>query len=90
MLPYQTIQSTVTGIVRIIDMVGVSASNQYSFSSIYAQFKLTCNVAITSSSYLNLDFPNEFDNLNNIALNIIISFSSSTLTTVSTVTNRRI
>ncbi len=34
--PYQTIQSTVTGVVNVLDMIGVSASSLFAFSSIYA------------------------------------------------------
>ena len=56
-LPYQTIQSTVTGIVRVEDMVGISVSSLFAFSSLYAQFKLICSVDISSGSYLYLDLP---------------------------------
>lgn len=36
LLPYQTVQSTVTGVVNVLDMIGVSTGNLYAFSSIYA------------------------------------------------------
>lgn len=90
LLPYQTIQSMVGGIVNVQDMVGVSASSLYAFSSIYAQFKLLSNVAINSGSYLYIDLPIQFDNLNNLALNAILLYSSSIISSTATVRNRRI
>ena len=74
----------------MVDMVGVSVTNLYSFSSIYAQFKLYCNVAISSGSYLYLDLPVQFDNLNNIQLNTIIIYGSSLISSTAQVVNRRI
>ena len=38
LLPYQTIQQTVTGVIKVQDMIGVSTASLYSFSSLYAQF----------------------------------------------------
>jgi hypothetical protein len=35
LLPYQSVQSMVGGVLNVVDMIGVS-SNLYSFSSIYA------------------------------------------------------
>jgi hypothetical protein len=77
LLPYQSIQSMVGGITSVQDMLGVSGTSLYAFSSIYAQFQLLSNVAITSGSYLYLDLPNQFDNLNNIPLNIILVYGSN-------------
>jgi len=57
LLPEQNIQSTVVGVVKVQDMLGVSTSGLYSFSSIYAQFQLICNVDITSGSHLFMDLP---------------------------------
>lgn len=57
LLPYQTIQSMVGGIINVQNMVGVSSTSLYAFSSIYAQFQLYSNVAITSGSYLYIDLP---------------------------------
>ena len=90
LLPDQAIQSTVGGIVNVQDMVGVSASSLYAFSSIYAQFKLLSNVAISSGSYLYIDLPIQFDNLNNLALNAILLYSTSIISSTATVKNRRI
>ena len=90
MLPYQTIQSTVTGVVRVQDMVGISVSSLFAFSSLYAQFQLICNVDIPSGSYLYLDLPLEFNNLNNIAINSIIIFGSNTISKDAPVSNRKI
>jgi hypothetical protein len=89
-LPYQTIQSTVPGIFNLLDMVGVSVSSLYSFSSIYAQFKLYSNVAIPSGSYLYLDLPVQFDNLNNIQLNAILIYGATLISSTAKVVNRRI
>ncbi len=55
--PYQSIQSTVTGVINVQNMIGVSAGSLYSFSSIYAQFQMVCNVDISSGSYLFIDLP---------------------------------
>jgi hypothetical protein len=90
LLPYQTIQSMVGGIVNVQDMLGVSASSLYAFSSIYAQFKLLSNVAINSGSYLYIDLPIQFDNLNNLALNAILLYSTSIISSTAAVRNRRI
>ena len=57
LLPHQAVQSTVTGVVKVKDMIGVSSSSLFSFSSIYAQFQLTCNVDITSGSHIFIDLP---------------------------------
>lgn len=56
MLPYQSVQSMVGGIINVQNMIGISAS-LFSFSSIYAQFQLYSSVAITSGSYLYIDLP---------------------------------
>jgi hypothetical protein len=57
LLPEQGIQKTVAGVVRVTDMLGVSSGSLYSFSSIYAQLQLVCNVAIAAGSHLFLDLP---------------------------------
>ena len=57
LLPYQTVQSTVTGVVKVQDMIGVSSGALYSFSSLYAQFKMTCSVDIPSGSRIFIDLP---------------------------------
>ena len=88
--PYQTIQSTVSGIINVQNMIGVSAGNLYSFSSIYAQFQMICSVNITSGSYLYIDLPLEFDNLNNVPLNVILIFGTNTISSNTVVTNRKI
>jgi hypothetical protein len=36
LLPYQSVQTMVGGVLNVLDMIGVSSSNLYSFSSIYA------------------------------------------------------
>ena len=71
-------------------MIGVSSSNLFSFSSIYAQFQMVCNVAITSGSYLFIDLPIQFNNLNNVPLNAILIFGANTISTNAAVTNRKI
>lgn len=48
------------------------------------------SVAIASGSYLLLDLPQQFDNLNNIALNAILIYGSSVISSTTTVVNRRI
>jgi hypothetical protein len=90
LLPYQSIQSMVAGIINVQDMIGVSSTSLYAFSSIYAQFKLLSNVAISSGSYLYIDLPIQFDNLNNLALNAILIYGSSIISSTATVRNRRI
>ena len=70
-------------------MAGV-ASNLYSFSSIYSQFQLSSTVAITSGSFLYVDLPIQFDNLNNLALNAFIVFGSNVISSSTVVRNRRI
>ena len=90
LLPEQNVQSTVAGVVKVQDMLGVSAGGLYSFSSIYAQFQLICNVPISSGSHLFIDLPVEFDNLNNVPINAIILFGVNTLSTNANVLNRKI
>jgi len=90
LLPYQSVQSMVTGIVNVQNMVGVSATSLYAFSSIYAQFQLLSNVAITSGSFLYIDLPIQFDNLNNIALNAILINGATIISSSAQVINRRI
>lgn len=51
---------------------------------------MQCNVAITTGSYLYLDLPTEFDNLNNVPINSILLFSTNTLSANTQVVNRRI
>jgi len=70
-------------------MIGVSGT-LYSFSSIYAQFQMVCSVDITSGSYLYIDLPVEFNNLNNVPINAILIFGSSTISSNTIVTNRKI
>jgi hypothetical protein len=90
LLPYQAIQSTVGGITNVLDMVGVTGSTLYSFSSVYAQFKLQTNVAITAGSYLYIDLPIQFDNLNNVGLNVILTYLTNVISSATVVKNRRI
>ena len=90
LLPEQAVQSTVTGVVKVKDMIGVSAASLYSFSSIYAQFQLTCSVDITAGSHIFMDLPLEFDNLNNIGFNAIIIFGATTISTNTIVLNRKV
>lgn len=51
---------------------------------------MKCSVAITSGSYIYLDLPIEFDNLNNIPINSILLFGANTIATNTQVLNRRI
>jgi hypothetical protein len=51
---------------------------------------MQCNVAITTGSYLYLDLPIEFNNLNNVPINSIILFGSNTISTNTQVVDRRI
>lgn len=88
--PYQSVQSTVGGVINVLNMIGVSAGSLYSFSSIYAQFQLVCNADINSGSYLFLDLPIEFNNLNNLPINAILIFGSTTISSNTLVTNRKI
>jgi hypothetical protein len=88
--PYQAVQSTVPGIINVQNMIGVSTGALFSFSSIYAQFQMVCNVAIPSNSFLFIDLPIEFDNLNNVPINAILIFGSTTLSSNTEVTNRKI
>lgn len=78
------------GVITVIDMLGVSSSNLYSFSSIYARFELVCTVTITSGSYLYLDLPIQFDNLNNVPINAILIYGASVVSSTASVQNRRI
>lgn len=88
--PYQAIQSTVAGVINVQNMIGVSSGTLFSFSSIYAQFQMICNVAINSGSYLFIDLPIEFDNLNNVPINTILIFGANTISSNTVVTNRKI
>ena len=90
LLPEQSVQSTVSGVVRVQDMLGVSSGALYSFSSIYAQFQLICSVDILSGSYLFIDLPVQFDNLNNVPINAIILFGVNTFSVNAIVLNRKI
>lgn len=76
MYPEQAIQSTVSGILTISDLV-VNTLSRPTFSSIYAITSFTCNVAIPSGSYLYLIFPYEFDNFNNNNINIILKVAGA-------------
>lgn len=89
-MPYQTIQSMVNGVTNVLDMIGVSGSSIYSFSSLYAQFQLSSTVAITSGSYLYIDLPVQFDNLNNIPLNVILTYGVNVISSSTVIKNRRI
>jgi hypothetical protein len=71
-------------------MIGVSVSSLFSFSSIYAQFQLSCNQPITSGSYLYIDLPLEYDNLNNIGINAILIYGAAVNSSSTVVKNRRI
>jgi hypothetical protein len=71
-------------------MVGVSTSSLYSFSSLYAQFQLYSSVAIASGSYLYIDLPMEFNNLNNLALNAIIINGATVISATASVKDRRV
>ena len=90
LLPYQNIQSMVNGVTNVLDMVGVSVSSLYSFSSLYAQFELSSTVAITSGSYLYIDLPIQFDNLNNIPLNAILTYTTNVISSSTLIKNRKI
>lgn len=90
LLPEQNVQSTVPGVVKVQDMLGVSSGGLYSFSSIYAQFKLICNVGIPAGSLLFMDLPVEFDNLNNVPINAIVLFGVNTFSVNANVLNRKI
>jgi hypothetical protein len=90
LMPYQSVQSAVAGITNVLDMIGVSGTSLYAFSSIFAQFQLLSNVDITLGSYLYLDLPIQFDNLNNIGLNAIILYGANVISTPTVVKNRRI
>lgn len=70
-------------------MINSSPTN-YAFSSIYAQLSLICSVSLTEGSYLYLDFPIEFDNLNNVPLNVILQYGSSFVSISANVKNRRV
>jgi hypothetical protein len=51
---------------------------------------LYSSVAITSGSYLYIDLPIEFNNLNNLALNVIIVYGANVISSSTVVVNRRI
>lgn len=90
LLPYQGVQASVGGIVNVVDMVGVSAGSLFAFSSIYAQFSLISSVEITAGSFLFMDLPLQFDNLNNIAISAIMVYGAAVSSSTATVRNRRI
>jgi hypothetical protein len=69
-------------------MIGVTGSNLYAFSSIYAVFQFTCNVAIASGYFLYLDLPIQFNNLNNVPINAIIRYGTNVISTTTVVKNR--
>jgi hypothetical protein len=80
----------VTGVTNVLDMVGISGSSLFSFSSLYAQFQLSSTVTITSGSYLYIDLPIKFDNLNNIPLNVILTYGANVISSSTVIKNRRI
>jgi hypothetical protein len=90
LLPQQNIQSMVNGVTNVLDMVGVSGLSLFSFSSLYAQFQLISSVAITSGSFIYIDLPIQFDNLNNIPLNAILIYGANVISSLIVVQNRRI
>jgi len=51
---------------------------------------MVSNVDINSGSYLFIDLPLEFNNLNNVPINAIIIFGSNTISSNTVVTNRKI
>ena len=71
-------------------MLGVSSNSLFAFSSIYAQFQLISSVSLTTGSYIYIDLPIEFDNLNNIPINAIIIYSSTIVSSSTVVRDRRI
>ncbi len=88
--PYQTVQSSVVGVINVQNMVGVSAGSLYAFSSIYAQFQIICNRIINSGYKLFIDLPLQFNNLNNIPINAILVYGSNTISSNTAVVNRKI
>lgn len=79
-----------TGVVSVEDMIGINPASLYAFSSLYAKFQMRSSVALTAGSYIYLDLPIQFDNLNNIALNSILDFGGSLYSSTTEVANRRI
>jgi hypothetical protein len=88
--PYQAVQSGVPKVINVQNMIGVSAGSLYAFSSIYAQFQMICNAAIPLGSYLFIDLPLLFNNLNNIPINAILIYGANTISSNTVVTNRKI
>ncbi len=88
--PYQSVQSSVAGVINVQNMVGVSTNSLYAFSSIYAQFQIICNLAINSGYNIFLDLPIQFNNLNNIPINAILLYGSNTISSNTIVVNRKI
>ena len=79
-----------TGVVSVEDMIGINPASLYAFSSLYAKFQMRSSVALTAGSYIYLDLPIQFDNLNTIALNSILDFGGSLYSSTTEVANRRI
>jgi hypothetical protein len=80
----------VGGVINVLDMVGVSAGSLFAFSSIYAQFSIYCTVAVSAGSFLYVDLPIQFDNLNNIPISAILVFGAAVNSSSTVVKNRRI
>jgi hypothetical protein len=51
---------------------------------------MKCNINIPAGSYLFLDMPQEFNNLNNIPINAILLFGANTISSNTVVLNKRI
>ena len=71
-------------------MIGINPASLYAFSSLYAKFQMKSSVALSSGSYIYLDLPIQFDNLNNIALNAILDLGGTLYSSSTSVANRRI
>jgi hypothetical protein len=72
--PYQTVTNYISGIIGIQNIV-VTATQLTSFDTTSIIIYLMCNIDISANQYLYIDFPSQFDNFNNKALNVILKTS---------------
>jgi hypothetical protein len=86
--PEQTVHNLIDGIINIVN-IQVPSTDLTSFYNVYMIIALKCNIDIAAGEYLYLEFPKEFDNFNNKALNVIIKTTSVLGTLNAPILNRR-
>ena len=78
MYPEQSVTNYISGIIGIQN-IEVTSTKQISFFTASVVIDLLCNVNILAGQYLYINFPSQFDNFNNKALNVILKTSTNSI-----------